>query len=96
MTKHGLLTAATAALLAATGAGPSSAGDHYQLIRSAGLTVEQAQAMTLDEIVANKFSRESTDGEQPIRPGARLNPARTVIATSGAPATHMSATATAR
>jgi hypothetical protein len=61
MTSLRLLAAASAALLAASALGPVAAGDHYQLIRSAGLTVEQAAGMTLDEIAAHKFSREGTD-----------------------------------
>jgi hypothetical protein len=54
------------------GSTAAPANDYTQLIRSAGLTPSQAQGMTLDEIVAQMYSRHGGDNRQEVvRPSAQ-------------------------
>ena len=76
-----LLLGATAALALATAA---PAADRSQLAANAGLTSAEAEQLTLTEIAAQKFSRDSENRQRAaIEPGTSGNAPRQLAATAG-------------
>jgi hypothetical protein len=76
-----LLLGATAALALATAA---PAADRSQLAANAGLSPAEAQQLTLTEIAAQKFSRDSENAQRAaIEPGTAADAPRQLAATAG-------------
>jgi hypothetical protein len=76
-----LLLGATAALALATAA---PAADRSQLAANAGVSPAEAQQLTLTEIAAQKFSRDTENTQRVgIEPGTSANAPRQLAATAG-------------